>query len=73
MKNNCSDCYNVVYNSVPTMLFDEKQELKDYGVLNFRLAFTIETKEETKAVFDCYENKKREIAYTKGHYKRGVE
>ena len=73
VKNNCSDCYNVVYNSVPTMLFDEKQELKDYGVLNFRLAFTIETKEETKAVFDCYENKKREIAYTKGHYKRGVE
>ena len=73
VKNNCSDCYNVVYNSVPTMLFDEKQELKDYGVLNFRLAFTVETKEETKAVFDCYENKKREIAYTKGHYKRGVE
>ena len=73
VKNNCNDCYNVIYNSVPVVLFNEQEELKKYGVEHFRFSFTIETKEETKAVLDLFEGKGKEIAYTKGHYKRGVE
>lgn len=73
VKNNCSDCYNVIYNSVPVLLFGEQEELKKYGVCHFRLSFTIETKEEVKAILDLFEGKGKEIAYTKGHYKRGVE
>jgi len=73
VKNNCSDCYNVIYNSVPVVLFQEQQELQSFGIKHFRFSFTVETKEETKAVFDLYENKGKEIAFTKGHYKRGVE
>lgn len=73
VKNNCNDCYNVIYNSVPVVLFHEQEELKKYGVKHFRFSFTIETREETKAVLDLFEGKGKEIAYTKGHYKRGVE
>ena len=73
VKNHCGDCYNVIYNSVPTILFKEQEEFMDNGISHFRLNFTIETKEETKAVFDLFEGNGKEIAYTKGHYKRGVE
>ncbi len=73
VKNNCSDCYNVIYNSVPVVLFKEQDELRKHGVCHFRLQFTVETKEETKAVLELFEGKGKEIAYTKGHYKRGVE
>jgi putative protease len=73
VKNNCNDCYNVIYNSVPVVLFKEKEELMSHGIDHFRFSFTIETKEETNSIFDLFEGKGKEIAYTKGHYKRGVE
>lgn len=73
VKNNCSDCYNIIYNSVPVLLFKEQEELRKCGVCHFRLNFTVETKEETEAVLNLFEGKGNEIAYTKGHYKRGVE
>ena len=55
--NNCRECYNTIYNSLPTMLTKNIGKLKD-----------AETPKQIKAVM---EDKAAE--YTNGHYKRGVE
>ncbi len=66
--NNCRECYNTIYNSLPTMLIKNIGKLKDAGIRSFRYSFTIETPKQIKAVM---EDKAAE--YTNGHYKRGVE
>lgn len=66
--NNCKECYNTIYNSLPTMLTKNIGKLKDAGIRSFRYSFTIETPKQIKAVM---EDKAAE--YTNGHYKRGVE
>ena len=66
--NNCRECYNIIYNSLPTMLTKNIGKLKDAGIRSFRYSFTIETPKQIKAVM---EDKTAE--YTNGHYKRGVE
>lgn len=73
VKNYCSDCYNVIYNSVPVMLFGEQERLTQYGIYHFRMDFSIETADEVENVLNLYEGAGREIDYTNGHYKRGVE
>ena len=74
VKNYCNDCYNVIYNSVPVLLFEEKKRLLDYGVRHFRMDFTIETEKEVENILNLYnEGKGHSIDYTNGHYKRGVE
>ena len=74
VKNYCKDCYNVVYNSVPVLLFAETNRLKDYGIFHFRLDFTIESGKDVENVLHLYnDGKGRAIDYTNGHYKRGVE
>lgn len=74
VKNYCNDCYNVVYNSVPVMLFHEFDRLKDMGIHHFRLDFTIESAKDVANVLTLFqEGNGRAIEYTNGHYKRGVE
>lgn len=74
VKNYCKDCYNIIYNSVPVMLFGEIEKLQKNGILNFRLDFTIETAKEVENVLSIYEGRTGNFFdYTNGHYKRGVE
>ena len=74
VKNYCNDCYNIIYNSVPVCLFSEHNRLKISGIRHFRLDFTIETGAEVENVLKlCNEGKGKEVLYTNGHYKRGVE
>ena len=73
IRNYCNDCYNIVYNSVPTLLFGELERLKTYGITHFRLQFTLESAKETENILQLLQGKGQEIEYTKGHYKRGVE
>ena len=74
VKNYCNDCYNVIYNSVPVLLFEEKNRLKDYGVVHFRMDFTVESEKDVENVLRLFETGNgRVIDYTNGHYKRGVE
>ena len=83
VKNYCSDCYNVIYNSLPVLLFSKIGELRKYGVQSFRLDFTEESKEEVKKILSLLEEfaygtrkeypKEWQDSYTNGHYNRGVE
>lgn len=66
--NNCKECYNTIYNSLPTMLTKNISKLKEEGIRSFRYSFTIETPKQIKAVMDD-----KVAEYTNGHYKRGVE
>lgn len=66
--NNCKECYNTIYNSLPTMLTKNISKLKGAGIRSFRYSFTIETPKQIKAVMDD-----KVAEYTNGHYKRGVE
>lgn len=66
--NNCKECYNTIYNSLPTMLTKNISKLKEACIRSFRYSFTIETPKQIKAVMDD-----KVAEYTNGHYKRGVE
>ncbi len=83
VRNCCGECYNIIYNSLPTQLFSFLEEFQAAGIRDFRLHFTVEQEEEIAAVCGLFEEfcsgrgnalsqaKKRES--TNGHYKRGVE
>lgn len=83
VKNFCSSCCNVVYNSLPLALFPALRELEDAGIRSFRLDFTLETPSQVRKILKTFEefyrgNRKNypeewQNHYTNGHYKRGVE
>lgn len=69
-------CRSYIYNSVPTNLIPNFQELKDFGASSFRVDFIDETYEETLKILKAVEEGKWQYEYenyTRGHYKRGVE
>ena len=79
----CDFCYSVIYNSVPTGLLEEAQQILEEGFESLRLNFTCETKEEVKNLLDVFvgayglknknvkkKNPKEMPEFTKGHFKR---
>lgn len=81
VKNFCSECYNVIYNSLPVCLFKEDVTVKKIAPAAVRLSFTTETEEETEQILtiygDVYKNGgilgQMPMECTNGHFKRGVE
>lgn len=81
VKNFCSECYNVIYNSFPVCLFKEDVTVKKIAPAALRLSFTTETEEETEQILtiygDIYKNGgilgQMPMECTNGHFKRGVE
>ncbi len=73
VKNICKDCINVIYNSVPTLLLSEINNLNQMNINRFRLDFTIENSAEVQKILNVLDGYSYEIDCTKGHYKRGVE
>lgn len=73
--NNCSECYNIIYNSCPTVLFNNMQKIKNAGIDTLRLDFTFEKPEEIDTVMAAFESNSADgiKEYTNGHFKRGVE
>lgn len=74
VKNNCSECYNVIYNSRPLDLSGVRDELPGLGITEFRLNFTIEEPGEVEQILERWLNfLPQGQDFTYGHYKRGVE
>lgn len=75
VKNMCNECYNVIYNTLPTMLLNDIARIRDSKIHNLRLMFTVEDAAETREILSYFENPslKRRGEFTNGHYKRGVE
>lgn len=81
----CSDCCNVIYNSLPTNLMRESEAIRHLHCGSVRMDFTDETPEETgriaSAVLSVFgpengtdtDRMMPDLSATKGHFRRGVE
>ncbi|MDO5156605.1 MAG: U32 family peptidase [Eubacteriales bacterium] len=69
----CQYCYNIIYNGIPTVLFDLELPKLLQSVPK-RLHFVNESTEQMQKILECYYQKKSlDCEITRGHYKRGVE
>lgn len=84
VKNYCGVCYNMIYNAVPTVLFEAAglAEIKKIRPQKLRMDFTVEDAVGVGRVLAAYEQcalgrvsgKTSPLAETtRGHFKRGVE
>ena len=81
VKNDCSFCYNVLYNSAATELADLEKTVAAIHPASYRLSFTTESAAQVREVLQRYrealiehrEVKAPEDEFTRGHLKRGVE
>ena len=81
VKNNCDYCYNIIYNTEPVVLTDQKTEIIELGPKAIRLHFTIESKEAMRNMLALYESVfcqgekavEPNISFTRGHFKRGIK
>lgn len=69
----CKYCYNVIYNGVPTVIYDRLNEIKDYnGVVRFQ--FVDESGKQITDILDSFIGQEEYLGeYTRGHFTRGVE
>lgn len=79
MRNECSDCLNIIYNSVPLYLLDKLNQIRGLYPLSFQLHFTIENSKEVEAVLDAMSealSRKTldgtKFKMTRGHFQRGI-
>lgn len=68
VKNNCPFCYNTIYNAVPTVIFDEKDEIEKINPSAVRYEFTVEKEKEVKNILSGIMPKN----FTRGHFHKGV-
>ncbi|MBR5761628.1 MAG: U32 family peptidase [Lachnospiraceae bacterium] len=71
---NCDICSNIIYNSVPTFLYEELKESR-FSMERIILSFTDENASETRNILSLYINGAGEYPdkFTKAYWKRGVE
>lgn len=81
IKNNCDYCYNVIYNTAPVVLTDQKEEIKRLHPKSLRLHFTIESRAEVREILKLYKDvfvedgqaREPDMEFTRGHFKRGIK
>lgn len=81
VKNECLYCYNVIYNMAPTLLADQKAEIKNLRPAALLLAFTRESGKQTEFILQWFYRVLQGQAepctwagdFTRGHFKRGVK
>lgn len=69
VRNDCSICTNLIYNSVPLDLLSLKDEVDRLNPSSVRCSFTVESGEQTERIL------RGEVpdAVTRGHFRKGVE
>lgn len=80
VENRCADCYNIIYNSVPLCLFDEREALEEIAPARLRLQFSLEDARTTRGVLQRFRRVFLESGkagmkgegFTRGHFRRGV-
>ena len=81
VKNNCDYCYNVIYNTSPLVLLDQKEEIDRLAPKALRLHFTLENEKQVKETLKLYEKvfvygeqtPEYHDDFTRGHFKRGIK
>lgn len=80
-KNLCDYCYNMIFNTAPVVLVDQREEIEDLSPKAIRLHFTIEGKEKTEQILELYKDvfiekklvEEPDMEFTRGHFKRGIK
>lgn len=81
VKNHCDYCYNIIYNTAPLVLTDQKDEVLNLSPKALRMHFTIEERNEVRRMLSLYERvfikgesyEAVDIEFTRGHFKRGIK
>lgn len=80
VRTRCTECCNVIYNSVPLDLFPCKKEIRRLQPSRLRIAFTVEEADEVKEILNTYREflsdgseSGKSGSGTRGHFRRGVE
>ena len=83
VKNNCRDCYNIIYNTSPLSLLHQREKIEKLKTSGLRISFTREREKEIARIMSYYEqsflrkeaiDKSRYLKdFTNGHFTRGVE
>ncbi len=81
VKNYCDYCYNIIYNTTPIVLTDQKNEILELHPKAIRLHFTIEKQEDMRKVLALYDEvfnqgidaTEPDFEFTRGHFKRGIK
>lgn len=81
VKNRCDYCYNILYNTSPLVLLDQKMEILHLKPKAIRLHFTIEGHNTVEKILKMYEETfytddkihEWEEMFTRGHFKRGIK
>lgn len=80
-KNLCDYCYNMIFNTAPVVLVDQREEIEDLSPKAIRLHFTIEQKEKVSQILELYKKvfldkelvDEPDMEFTRGHFKRGIK
>ena len=81
VKNCCEECYNIIYNTAPVVLIDQKKEIEALAPAALRMAFTLEDEKQTRQILKLYQDvfikgreaEKLSFEFTRGHFKRGIK
>ena len=81
VKNNCDYCYNIIYNTAPVVLTDQKMEIINLRPKAIRLHFTTENQDAMRNIIGLYTQVfyqdggpvEPNIEFTRGHFKRGIK
>ena len=86
VRNYCGECYNIMYNGVPTSILDRLDLIHD-SFTDAYIELTVEDGEKTNKIMDYIEKNIIELGdmeqdndvhapikeYTRGHYFKGIE
>lgn len=81
VKNNCDYCYNIIYNTAPVVLTDQKVEIIELNPKAIRLHFTTENRQAMRKIIELYDEvfhkdvqrTEPDFEFTRGHFKRGIK
>lgn len=81
VKNYCDYCYNIIYNTTPLVLTDQRAEILDLHPKALRMHFTIEDRNTMANMIHLYEkvfyqnacDEEPNMEFTRGHFKRGIK
>lgn len=80
VRNYCGSCYNVIYNTAPLFLLDQREEILKLSPSGLRIQFTLEDEESAGKILNMYrdiycsslEAHGPDTEFTRGHFKRGI-
>jgi len=80
VRNYCGFCYNVIYNTAPLFLLEQKEDILNLAPAGLRIQFTVEDERSAEDILKMYGDiycsglpaDVPVVEVTRGHFKRGV-